>query len=67
MKPYIPARYSPDTYLPFAVPGFGLIVALFLITMIGFLTANFVGRAIVGFGERPARPHAAGAQRLSRR
>ena len=25
VKPYIPARYSPDTYLPFAVPGFGLI------------------------------------------
>ncbi len=51
VKPYIPARYSPDTYLPFAVPGFGLVVALFLITMIGFLTANFVGRAIVSFGE----------------
>jgi hypothetical protein len=32
VKPYIPARYNPDTYLPFAVPGVGLIVALFLIT-----------------------------------
>lgn len=52
VKPYIPARYSPDTYLPFPVPGFGLIVALFLITIIGFLTANIVGRAVVGFGER---------------
>jgi uncharacterized membrane protein len=52
VKPYIPARYSPDTYLPFPVPGFGLIVALVLITLIGFLTANIVGRAIVGFGER---------------
>ncbi|TGP32406.1 DUF502 domain-containing protein, partial [bacterium M00.F.Ca.ET.228.01.1.1] len=47
-----PARYSPDTYLPFPVPGFGLIVALILITLIGFLAANIVGRAIVGFGER---------------
>lgn len=52
VKPYIPARYSPDTYLPFTVPGFGLIVALVLTTLIGFLTANFVGRAVVGFGER---------------
>lgn len=51
VKPYIPARYSPDSYLPFQVPGFGLLVALFLITMIGFLAANFVGRAIVSFGE----------------
>ncbi|MGN6536711.1 MAG: DUF502 domain-containing protein [Mesorhizobium sp.] len=52
VKPYIPYRYSPDAYLPFPVPGFGLIVALVLITLIGFLTANIVGRAVVGFGER---------------
>jgi uncharacterized membrane protein len=51
VKPYIPARYNPDTYLPFAVPGFGLIVAVVLITLVGFLTANFIGRTIVHFGE----------------
>ena len=51
VKPYIPARYNPDTYLPFPVPGFGLIVALVGITLIGFLTANFMGRAIVRYGE----------------
>jgi len=52
VKPYIPATYNPDNYLAIRVPGFGLIVALVLITLIGFLTANFIGRAIVGFGER---------------
>jgi len=51
VKPYIPARYSPDSYLPFAVPGFGLLVALFLITIIGFLTANIVGRTVVSYSE----------------
>jgi uncharacterized membrane protein len=51
VKPYIPAIYNPDYYLPFAVPGFGLLTALFLITMIGFLTANLVGRSIISFGE----------------
>jgi uncharacterized membrane protein len=51
VKPYIPQVYNPDNYLPFAVPGFGLLTALFLITMIGFLTANLVGRSIIGFGE----------------
>ncbi|MFC3645020.1 DUF502 domain-containing protein [Aquibium oceanicum] len=51
VKPYIPARYNPDNYLPFAVPGFGLIVAVVLITLIGFLTANFIGRTIVSYGE----------------
>ena len=52
VKPYIPARYNPDTYLPFAVPGFGLVVALFMITMVGFLTANIIGRSIVHSGEK---------------
>jgi uncharacterized membrane protein len=52
VKPYIPSRYNPDNYLPFAVPGFGLIVALFLITLVGFMTANIIGRSIVQFGER---------------
>ncbi|MDW6023040.1 DUF502 domain-containing protein [Mesorhizobium sp. BAC0120] len=51
VKPYIPYRYNPDTYLPFPVPGFGLIVALVLITLIGFLTANFIGRSIIRYGE----------------
>ena len=52
VKPYIPHAYNPDNYLPFAVPGFGLIVALIVITLVGFLAANFIGRAIVQFGER---------------
>lgn len=52
VKPYIPSRYSPETYLPFRIPGFGLVVALVLITLIGFLTANIAGRAVVAAGER---------------
>jgi uncharacterized membrane protein len=51
VKPYIPSAWSPDTYLPFAVPGFGLLVAIFVITLIGFLAANIVGRSIVSIGE----------------
>lgn len=51
VKPYLPAKYNPDTYLPFGVPGYGLLVALLAITVVGFLTANLVGRSILGFGE----------------
>ncbi|HMN87468.1 MAG TPA: DUF502 domain-containing protein, partial [Bauldia sp.] len=51
VTPFIPAAYSPDTYLPFQIPGFGLIVALFCITLLGFLTANLVGRTMVSWGE----------------
>ena len=52
VKPYIPNIYNPDQYLPFSVPGFGLVVALIIITMIGFLTANLIGKSIVAYGER---------------
>ena len=51
VTPYVPRIYNPGTYLPFEVPGFGLLAAGFVITMIGFLTANFVGRTIVTTGE----------------
>ena len=51
VKPYIPNVYNPDNYLPFSIPGFGLIVAFLLITIVGFLTANFIGRTIVHYGE----------------
>jgi uncharacterized membrane protein len=52
VKPYIPQVYNPDNYLPFDLPGFGLIVAVVIITLTGFLTANIIGRTIVGYGER---------------
>ena len=51
VKPYIPSAWSPDTYLPFAVPGFGVLVAIIILTLIGFLAANIVGRSIVSIGE----------------
>lgn len=52
VKPYLPSRYNPDYYLPFAVPGFGLIIALLLITLVGFLTANIIGRTLISISER---------------
>lgn len=52
VKPYLPDRYNPDHYFFISVPGFGLVVALALITLIGFLTANLIGKTVVGWGER---------------
>lgn len=52
VKPLIPPLYNPDTYLPFAVPGFGLLAGVFIVTMTGFLAANLVGRSVVNFSER---------------
>jgi uncharacterized membrane protein len=51
VKPYIPALYNPDTYLPFAVPGFGLLFAIIAIMLIGALAANLIGRTVISAGE----------------
>ncbi len=51
VTPFIPAGYTPESYLTFKVPGFGLVVAIVFITLLGFLTANLVGRTLVSWGE----------------
>jgi uncharacterized membrane protein len=50
--PFIPAVYNPETYLPFSVPGIGLLFLLFLLTAIGAATAGLAGRMIVRLSER---------------
>ncbi len=52
IKPFVPKAYLPDTYLPFAVPGFGLIVGIVALTLIGALAANLLGRTLISFGEQ---------------
>jgi len=51
IKPLLPASYLPETYLPFAVPGIGLIFGIAGLTIIGALAANLLGRTIISFGE----------------
>ena len=51
VRPYIPARWNPESYLNFAIPGFGLLIAVVLITVVGFLGKNLIGQSIVRFGE----------------
>jgi uncharacterized membrane protein len=51
VRPLIPIAYRPETYLPIKLPGTGLIIAFVALTMLGFLTANLVGRKLVEFGE----------------
>jgi uncharacterized membrane protein len=50
-KPLVPRIYLPETYLPFAVPGIGLLFGIAFLTLIGALTANLLGRSFVSFGE----------------
>jgi len=55
--PLIPAQYNPDSYLKeylgyeIGLPGLGLIVLIIFITLVGALTAGFLGRIVLRFYE----------------
>jgi uncharacterized membrane protein len=51
VKPYIPRIYNPESYLPFPVPGVGLLFAIVGLTLIGALAANLLGRSLISAGE----------------
>jgi uncharacterized membrane protein len=51
VKPYIPKIYNPESYVPFPIPGVGLVFAIIGLTMIGALTANLIGRSLISAGE----------------
>src|SRR5690349_2501803 len=51
VRPVIPPAYRPESYLPWPIPGTGLIIAIVALTLLGFLTANLVGRTLVELGE----------------
>jgi uncharacterized membrane protein len=48
----IPARYDPANYLPFGLPGIGIVLMLAVLTFIGWFAAGFVGRSLMRMGER---------------
>ena len=48
----LPAKYNPETYLPFSVPGLGMVVAFIIITFMGAFAAGYIGKFFVSVGER---------------
>ena len=51
VKPYVPRIYNPDSYLPFPLPGVGLVFAVVLLTAIGALAGRLLGRSLISAGE----------------
>ena len=39
----IPKRINPNNYLPFDIPGLEILIAIFLITFIGWISLSFIG------------------------
>ena len=52
MTPLLPPAYNPETYLPFGIPGLGLLMVCFVMTLVGALTAGILGRFWIKTSER---------------
>lgn len=52
VTPLLPAAYNPETYLPFAVPGLGLVIVFVTLTFVGWATAGMVGRLWTRISEK---------------
>ena len=51
VTPLIPGPYNPSSYVPFSIPGIGLITALLVLTLIGWLTTGLLGRWLIRLSE----------------
>ncbi len=47
----VPAEYNPNNYLPFSIPGIGLVVAVTFFILVGWFARNFLGRMIIRVSE----------------
>ncbi|WP_421709902.1 DUF502 domain-containing protein [Algihabitans sp.] len=52
VTPLVPARWNPETYLPFGLPGLGLIVVLIFLILVGMLFTGIAGRMVMRQFER---------------
>lgn len=50
--PLLPASLRPETYLDYAVPGFGLIILVVFLTLVGAAATNFLGKFFVDLTDR---------------
>ncbi len=47
----LPKELNPDYYLPYNIPGLEILISIFLITFIGWLSLTFLGRRLISFIE----------------
>jgi len=52
VTPLMPLKWHPETYLPFSLPGIGLLIAIIFFTVVGFFAAGYAGRAVTGLADR---------------
>lgn len=47
----VPGHYNPNTYLPFSIPGLGLIAVIAMLILVGWGTAGLLGRLFLRLSE----------------
>ena len=47
----IPKEINPNHYLPYNIPGLEILIAVFLITIIGWISLSFIGKRLFNFFE----------------
>lgn len=52
VKPLLPPVIQPETYTNIAIPGFGVIVMIVALTILGAITTNLLGRSVVRGADR---------------
>lgn len=50
--PLLPPLLKPETYTNYAIPGFGVLVLVIALTVLGAITANLVGRSLLTLTDR---------------
>lgn len=52
VKPLIPESWNPESYLPFSLPGLGILILLILLLAIGAFVTGYAGKLALATGER---------------
>lgn len=52
VKPLLPPILKPETYTNIAIPGFGVLVAIVGLTLLGAVATNLIGRAVLRLSDR---------------
>lgn len=47
----IPVQWRPETLLGFSIPGFGIVLVITLLLVVGFLADNFIGARVMSWAE----------------
>ena len=52
VRPLLPPLLQPETYTNYAIPGFGVLVLVVALTVLGAVTANLIGRSLLAATDR---------------